>query len=47
MREAGPRLSTFVPRMRPAMVLPGCGHWSQKERPAEVSVAMIDFLLGL
>jgi pimeloyl-ACP methyl ester carboxylesterase len=24
--------------------LPGCGHWVQQERPAEVNAEMIDFL---
>jgi pimeloyl-ACP methyl ester carboxylesterase len=25
-------------------MLPGCGHWTQQERPAEVSAALLDFL---
>ena len=29
------------------VLLPGCGHWTQQERPAEVSEAMIGFLRGL
>jgi pimeloyl-ACP methyl ester carboxylesterase len=36
--------SALVPRLRPPIVLPGCGHWTQQERPAEVSAAIIDFL---
>ncbi len=40
-------LSTFVPRLRKTLVLPGCGHWTQQERPREVSAAMIDFLRSL
>jgi epoxide hydrolase A/B len=28
-------------------MLPGCGHWTQQERPAEVNAAMIDFLRSL
>jgi pimeloyl-ACP methyl ester carboxylesterase len=28
-------------------MLPGCGHWTQQERAAEVSAAMLDFLRGL
>ena len=39
--------SEFVPKLRPAIMLPGCGHWTQQERPAEVSAAMIDFLRSL
>jgi pimeloyl-ACP methyl ester carboxylesterase len=36
-----------VPNLRKTVVLPGCGHWTQQERPAEVSAAMLDFLHGL
>ncbi|MBO0756548.1 MAG: alpha/beta hydrolase [Bradyrhizobiaceae bacterium] len=39
--------STFIPKLRPAIMLPGCGHWTQQERAAEVSAAMIDFLRQL
>src|SRR5579864_5108024 len=39
--------STFVPKLRPVMMLPGCGHWTQQERASEVSTAMIDFLRQL
>jgi pimeloyl-ACP methyl ester carboxylesterase len=24
--------------------LPGCGHWTQQERPADVNAELIDFL---
>jgi pimeloyl-ACP methyl ester carboxylesterase len=34
----------FVPHLRGSIMLPGCGHITQEERPAEVSAAMIDFL---
>jgi pimeloyl-ACP methyl ester carboxylesterase len=37
----------FVPALRDTRMLPGCGHWTQQERPAEVNAAMIDFLRGL
>jgi pimeloyl-ACP methyl ester carboxylesterase len=36
--------SALVPKLRPPLMLPGCGHWTQQERPADVSAAMIDFL---
>jgi pimeloyl-ACP methyl ester carboxylesterase len=36
--------SALVPKLRPPIMLPGCGHWTQQERAAEVSAAMIDFL---
>jgi len=37
-------LSTFVPHLRQTVMLPGCGHWTQQERPHEVNAAMIEFL---
>jgi pimeloyl-ACP methyl ester carboxylesterase len=40
-------LADHVPRLRGAIMLPGCGHWSQQERAAEVNAAMIDFLRQL
>jgi pimeloyl-ACP methyl ester carboxylesterase len=40
-------LTTFVPALRNIVMLPGCGHWTQQERPAEVSAALIEFLRGL
>ncbi len=39
--------ATFVPRLRGPIMLPGCGHWTQQERPREVNAAMIEFLQGL
>ncbi|WP_245273696.1 alpha/beta hydrolase [Mesorhizobium sp. WSM3224] len=36
--------STMVPKLRPAIMLPGCGHWTQQERAPQVNAAMIDFL---
>jgi pimeloyl-ACP methyl ester carboxylesterase len=40
-------LKRTVPNLKDAILLPGCGHWTQQERPAEVSAAMIAFLKGL
>ncbi|MGH7416924.1 MAG: alpha/beta fold hydrolase [Candidatus Rokuibacteriota bacterium] len=40
-------LSKFVPNLRRTIMLPGCGHWTQQERPKEVNAAMLDFLKGL
>jgi pimeloyl-ACP methyl ester carboxylesterase len=37
----------FVPHLRGSIMLPGCGHITQEERPVEVNAAMIDFLRGL
>jgi pimeloyl-ACP methyl ester carboxylesterase len=28
-------------------MLPGCGHWSQQERPAEITAAITDFIRDL
>jgi pimeloyl-ACP methyl ester carboxylesterase len=43
-QQAIAKQSTFVPKLRPALMLPGCGHWTQQERASEVNAAMIDFL---
>jgi pimeloyl-ACP methyl ester carboxylesterase len=40
-------LKQFVPRLARTVVLPGCGHWTQQERPEEVNAALIDFLRSL
>jgi pimeloyl-ACP methyl ester carboxylesterase len=42
-----PRLREAVPALRQSLILPGCGHWTQQERPAEVNAALLDFLRGL
>jgi pimeloyl-ACP methyl ester carboxylesterase len=39
--------SSLVPKLRPPIMLPGCGHWTQQERAPEVSAAMIDFIRSL
>ena len=33
-----------VPGLRRALVIPGCGHWTQQERPREVNDALLEFL---
>jgi pimeloyl-ACP methyl ester carboxylesterase len=40
-------LKQFVPALRDIQMLPGCGHWTQQERPAEVNAAILDFIRGL
>ena len=40
-------LKQFVPQLRGSIMLPGCGHITQEERPAEVNAAIIDFLRRL
>jgi pimeloyl-ACP methyl ester carboxylesterase len=47
MDQLIPDLASFVPELRRSIMLPGCGHWTQQERAAEVNAAMIDFLRGL
>ncbi len=46
-KEMVANLARAVPDLREAIILPGCGHWTQQERPAEVNAAMIGFLRGL
>jgi pimeloyl-ACP methyl ester carboxylesterase len=47
MDELIPNLSKFVPKLRQTIMLPGCGHWTEQERPKEVNAAIIDFLVHL
>jgi pimeloyl-ACP methyl ester carboxylesterase len=42
-----PNLAKFVPDLRGATMLPGCGHWTQQERAKEVNSAILEFLRGL
>jgi pimeloyl-ACP methyl ester carboxylesterase len=46
-RAALDRMKADVPQLRDMVLLPGCGHWTQQERPAEVSEAMTAFIRGL
>lgn len=38
------RMKDSVPKLEGVVKLEGCGHWTQQERPAEVSAALLDFL---
>jgi pimeloyl-ACP methyl ester carboxylesterase len=40
-------LKHFVPALCNTLMLAGCGHWTQQERPGEVNAAMIDFIRSL
>ena len=42
-----PNLSQFVPQLRETTMLPGCGHWTQQERPEEINAALVRFLKEL
>jgi pimeloyl-ACP methyl ester carboxylesterase len=44
MDQLIPNLVQFAPELRGTVILPGCGHWTQQERAAEVNAAIIDFL---
>lgn len=39
--------SSWVPNLRQSLVLPGCGHWTQQERPSEVNAALLSFMREL
>jgi pimeloyl-ACP methyl ester carboxylesterase len=41
------RMRPAVPNLETAVVLPGCGHWTQQERPAEVNAALVPWLASL
>jgi pimeloyl-ACP methyl ester carboxylesterase len=38
------RMPETVPNLRTSVILPGCGHWTQQERPAEVNALLLEFL---
>jgi pimeloyl-ACP methyl ester carboxylesterase len=40
-------MKSFVPGLRKIQMLPGCGHWTQQERPNEVSAALVEFIQAL
>ncbi|MCL6646089.1 MAG: alpha/beta hydrolase [Dehalococcoidia bacterium] len=40
-------MKSLVPNLRGVHLLPGCGHWTQQERPAEVNRLLVDFLRSL
>ena len=37
----------IMPTLRNIQMIPGCGHWTQQERPNEVNAAIIDFVRSL
>jgi pimeloyl-ACP methyl ester carboxylesterase len=43
-RAAMERLPETVADLRKLVLLPGCGHWTQQERPAEVNAEILAFL---
>jgi epoxide hydrolase A/B len=47
MEAAIKDLRSSVPQLRKSIVLPGCGHRTQQERPREVNAAVLEFLTSL
>jgi pimeloyl-ACP methyl ester carboxylesterase len=47
MNQLIPNLRMFVPNLTKTVMLPGCGHWTQQERSAEVNAAIVEFMKGL
>ena len=41
------KMRTAVANLETALVLPGCGHWTQQERPDEVNAALVAWLTSL
>jgi pimeloyl-ACP methyl ester carboxylesterase len=46
-RDIRPLIAAALPGLRGADILPGCGHWTQQERPAEVNERLVGWLKGL
>ena len=44
MDQLTANLKNFVPKLTKTIMLSGCGHWTQQERPDEVNAALITFL---
>jgi pimeloyl-ACP methyl ester carboxylesterase len=44
MDQLLPNLRVFAPNLTETVILPGCGHWTQQERPDEVNAALLEFL---
>ena len=40
-------MKPVLPDLRGADILPGCGHWTQQEKPAEVNARLIPWLKSL
>jgi pimeloyl-ACP methyl ester carboxylesterase len=41
------RFPQTLPKLHRSIVLEGCGHWTQQERPDEVNEALLDFLAAV
>ncbi len=47
LRRSVDERERYVPRLREKALLPGCGHRTQQERPAEVNARLLAFLGSL
>jgi epoxide hydrolase A/B len=45
--EMADGMSRWVPKLQKTVLIRGCGHWTQQEKPEELNRAMIDFLADL
>jgi pimeloyl-ACP methyl ester carboxylesterase len=45
--DPGAMMRNFATKLQGVHVLPGCGHWTQQERPAEVNAILVPWLKGL
>jgi len=45
--DPGAMMRDHATNLQGVHVLPGCGHWTQQERPSEVNEALLDFLGSL
>ncbi len=46
-RDVETRIREHLTDLRGFHVLPGCGHWTQQERPKEVTALLVDWLKGI
>lgn len=46
-RDYEAKMREAVPGLRGHHVIPNCGHWTQQEKPAEVTALLLDWLKGL
>jgi len=40
-------MEALVPNLRKTVLIEGCGHWTQQEKPAETNAAILEFLADL
>jgi pimeloyl-ACP methyl ester carboxylesterase len=45
--DPGAMMRQHATKLQGVHILPGCGHWTQQERPAEVNAILVDWLKGL